>query len=196
MTWFTGLTKRMAASLRGRKLRQARTSCSRPSLPGSTRADTDGVCVVGFITGSGFLPKGQMFLPWLLRFAADSASRRTGRRDETVSLRLSFPGKRYDVMKMLEWVAYLLCRPLLKVLPWIANSPTQVWILSRFTADPSQNGEARILQMAREVLATRGKPVPATFLECGANHPFRLSNTWHLENQGGFTGVSVDPLPE
>ena len=99
-------------------------------------------------------------------------------------------------MKMLEWVAYLLCRPLLKVLPWIANSPTQVWILSRFTADPSQNGEARILQMAREVLATRGKPVPATFLECGANHPFRLSNTWHLENQGGFTGVSVDPLPE
>ena len=99
-------------------------------------------------------------------------------------------------MTMLEWVAYLLCRPLLKVLPRIANGPTEVWILSQFTADPSQNGEGRIVQMARDVLATRGSPVPATFLELGANHPFRLSNTWYLETRCGFTGVSVDPLPD
>ena len=98
-------------------------------------------------------------------------------------------------MRMLEGVAFLLCKVLHRVLSLIPNSPTRFWALSRFTADPSQNGEARIVQMARETLATRGRPVPATFLELGANHPFFLSNTWYLEHRGGFQGVSVDPLP-
>lgn len=98
-------------------------------------------------------------------------------------------------MKILEGLASLLCRALHRVLSLIPNSPTRFWVLSRFTADPSQNGEARIVQMARETLATRGRPVPATFLELGANHPFFLSNSWYLEKRCGFQGVSVDPLP-
>ena len=98
-------------------------------------------------------------------------------------------------MKILEGCAYLLCRALHRVLSLIPNSKARFWVLSRFTADPSQNGEARIVQLARETLATRGRPVPATFLELGANHPFFLSNTWYLEQQCGFQGVSVDPLP-
>jgi hypothetical protein len=100
------------------------------------------------------------------------------------------------VMTMLEWLASLLCRVLHRVLSLIPNSPTRFWVLSRFAADPSQNGESRIVEMARETLATRGRPVPATFLELGANHPFFLSNTWYLEHRCGFQGVSVDPLPK
>ncbi len=98
-------------------------------------------------------------------------------------------------MKILDLVASLLCRVLHRVLALIPSSPTRFWVLSRFTADPSQNGESRIVEMARETLATRGRPVPATFLELGANHPFFLSNTWYLEHRCGFQGVSVDPLP-
>jgi FkbM family methyltransferase len=33
------------------------------------------------------------------------------------------------------------------------------------------------------------------FIEIGANHPEKMSNTWYLENKLGYTGIAVDPLP-
>lgn len=96
---------------------------------------------------------------------------------------------------LLDGLARLLCRALLRMLSLTPDSPARFWVLSRFTADPSQNGESRIVKMARETLGTRGRAVPPTFLELGANHPYFLSNTWFLEQKCGFQGVSVDPLP-
>lgn len=97
-------------------------------------------------------------------------------------------------MALREKVALLLCRGLLRLLRNMPDGPEGFWIRSHFCPDPSQFGEARILQLAKSIADNQGTPVPSTFLELGANHPYQLSNSWYLERDCGFTGVSVDPL--
>lgn len=76
----------------------------------------------------------------------------------------------------------------------LSNDP-----LSRKVAaesDPSQLGEARIIEFMLRCINNQGYIIPKTFLELGANSPYNLSITWYLEKTLGFSGVSIDPISD
>jgi FkbM family methyltransferase len=55
--------------------------------------------------------------------------------------------------------------------------------------------EEREQQLVREFLEFITAAAPGFFVEVGANHPTRGSQSWHLERRG-WRGVLVEPLPE
>lgn len=55
--------------------------------------------------------------------------------------------------------------------------------------------EAREHQLVRAFLEYLTPRSPGFFVDVGANHPWRGSQTWHLE-QRGWRGIVVEPLPE
>jgi FkbM family methyltransferase len=55
--------------------------------------------------------------------------------------------------------------------------------------------ERRQHQLVWEFLEFFTPHTPGFFAEVGANHPWRGSQTWHLE-QRGWRGILVEPLPE
>jgi FkbM family methyltransferase len=57
---------------------------------------------------------------------------------------------------------------------------------------PSEEREQRLVREFLEFCTARA---PGFFVEVGANHPFRGSQTWHLERQG-WRGILIEPLPE
>ncbi len=59
-------------------------------------------------------------------------------------------------------------------------------------ANPPEGHEQ---QLVREFLEFCKARASGFFVEVGANHPFRGSQTWHLERRG-WRGVLVEPLPE
>lgn len=59
-------------------------------------------------------------------------------------------------------------------------------------AEQQPQGEQRLVREFLEFLAPR---TPGFFVDVGANHPWRGSQTWHLE-QRGWRGILVEPLPE
>lgn len=60
--------------------------------------------------------------------------------------------------------------------------------------DPSQFGEAKIIEFIIQCLSKQGHIIPPTFLEIGANSPYQLSSTWYLEKTSNFSGISIDPI--
>jgi FkbM family methyltransferase len=59
-------------------------------------------------------------------------------------------------------------------------------------ANPPEDRQQRLVREFLEFLSPR---TPGFFVEVGANHPFKGSQTWHLERRG-WCGVLVEPLPE
>jgi hypothetical protein len=63
-------------------------------------------------------------------------------------------------------------------------------------SDPSQLGEAKIIGFIIKCLSKKSRHIPRTFLEIGANTPYRFSTSWYLEHSLGFRGISIDPNNE
>ncbi len=57
---------------------------------------------------------------------------------------------------------------------------------------PPVEREQRLVREFLEFLTAGG---PGFFVDVGANHPYRGSQTWHLERRG-WRGILVEPLPE
>lgn len=55
--------------------------------------------------------------------------------------------------------------------------------------------EEREQRLVREFLEFLTAGAPGFFVDVGANHPYRGSQTWHLERRG-WRGILVEPLPE
>jgi FkbM family methyltransferase len=55
-----------------------------------------------------------------------------------------------------------------------------------------EDGQQGLIREFLEFLTPRA---PGFFVEVGANHPYKGSQTWHLERRG-WRGILVEPLPE